>query len=709
MTDPKNVKVLTKNLFPKELHGCKTWLNWKPLPSGAKSPINTRGNATGYNDETIWVSLENAIKRANAEGGVQVGISLTPDGLKINDSYLWCFDFDGFSADEGDDDGAVEFARRVQTYTEFSPSGTGFKMFFLSDKPPANTPKIHFTPSKFAPLYPNVKKYQDRAIEPFSRGRFLAVTGKNYFSDKLDLKFVSEAELDALLTELDQWAKREDGVGIGAASTQTDGNNVNVNAAHIANGNTEYGKLTEASLKAVLARIDHHDEQVWSDVCNALARAYGESGRGYFIRWSEDGYGQGEYAGFSEIEVINRFDRALREAVGKAGYGCKHLCDLAGMMAVNQKWEIDINHSGASLYDANGTYSDPQYYSDHEQQLALYDVDPECITALNRFSFRTPSELASLPKMSWRVKNILPSTGISAIFGQSGSGKSFLALDLLAHVSLGREFYGKKVKACPVVYLCLEGVGGVSNRIAAWEKHHQQPLPDTFRISTDQFSLFNQDAKPFALAIKNQELEAGVIVIDTLNQSAPTADENTSADMGRIIQNAMTLQRLTGSLVILVHHSGKDTTKGMRGHSSLLAALDVAIEIKRTPAGREWALSKAKDADDTGKYSFRLESVPLGTDEDGEPVSSCVALPDIMRAFQLPPPKGKNQVTAFDAIKAHTAQTGNGQISVAEANNIVKSALGGEAKHLASKTKGTIDSLVAGGWLSLENDTLVLQ
>jgi hypothetical protein len=252
-------------------------------------------------------------------------------------------------------------------------------------------------------------------------------------------------------------------------------------------------------------------------------------------------------------------------------------------------------------------------------------------------------------------------------------------------------------------------VGGIANRIAAWEKHHQQPLPDTFRTVTDQFSLFNQDANPFALAIKNQGLEAGVIVIDTLNQSAPTADENTSADMGRIIQNAMTLQRLTGSLVILVHHSGKDTTKGPRGHSSLLAALDVAIEVKRTPAGREWALSKAKDADDTGKYSFRLESLPLGTDEDGEPVSSCVALPDIMRAFQLLPPKGKNQVTAFDAIKAHTAQTGNSQISVTEANNIVKAALGGGAKHQASKSKDTIDSLVAGGWLSLENDTLELQ
>lgn len=701
-----------KDAIPEVLHGCNTWLNWMSFDkrhgeavSPYKSPIAPNGkHPAGYNDAANWISLDEAIKRASNKEGVQVGISLTDQGLKIGDSYLWCLDFDGFCAIEGDDDGALEFARKVLTYTEFSPSGTGFKMFFLSDKPPANTPKIHFTPSKFAPLYPNVKKYQDRAIEVFSKGRFLAVTGKNYFGKKLDLKFIPNAELHNLLRHLDQWAKSEgsEGMRVDASTARKSVDSTDTTDA--------YGKLTDPCLTAVLASIDHNDEQVWWEVCLCLARAYGESGRSYFLTWSKDGYGQGEYSGFDETECNLRFDRALREVAGKAGYGCKHLCDLAGVAAVNQDWEVSTEQDREPLFAANETYSDPQYYSDHENQLALYDADPEAITALSRFTFRTPSELASLPKMPWRVKNILPATGIAAIFGQSGSGKSFLALDLLAHLSLGRDFYGKKTKACPVVYVCLEGAGGIANRMKAWEKHHNQPLPDdTFRTVTDQLSLFNQDAKPFALAIKNQGLDAGVIVIDTLNQSAPTADENTSSDMGRIIQNSMTLQRLTGSLVILVHHTGKDTSKGPRGHSSLLAALDVAIEVKRTPAGREWVLSKAKDADDTGKYSFKLESIPLGTDEDGEPVSSCVALPDIMRVFQRLPPTGKNQVAALDALKAHSSQTGSSKICVTEANNIVKAALGGDSKHRASSAKSAIGTLVSGGWLVQENETLVLQ
>ena len=701
---------LMKEAIPEALRRCSTWLNWMTFDTRSgkavspyKSPITPRAkHPTSYNDPSNWLTLDDAIARANAEDGVYVGISLTDQGLKIDGGYLWCLDLDGFSADEGDDDGVLEFVERVGTYAEFSPSETGLKIYFTSDKWPTNTPKISFTPSKFATQYPAVKKYQERAIEVFSRARFLAVTGQRYLDKSPVLKHIREAELDSLLNELDQWAKKEGGQGMRIAAS------TNRRSAGTTDTSNAYGKLKEPSLEAVLARIAHHDEQVWSDVCHALARAYGESGRIYFLTWSEDGYRQGEYVGFNEGECNARYDRALRDVSGKTGYGCKHLCELAGLEAVNQEWEAQGAYDDTPLFDLRNTFTIPDYYSDHENQLALYDVDPEAITALSRFTFRTPSELASLPKMKWRVKNLLPATGIAAIFGVSGAGKSFYALDLLARVSLGLDFYAEKTKACSVVYVCLEGVGGISNRIAAWEKHHKQLLPNIFRVVTEQFSLFNQDAKSFALVIKNQGLDAGVIVIDTLNQSAPTADENTSADMGRIIQNAMTLQRLTSSLVILVHHSGKDTAKGLRGHSSLLAALDVAIEVKRTAAGLEWALSKAKDAANNLSRWFTLHQVKVGVDEDGEDISSCVAIPDQNRIFKRPPPKGKNQVLALYTIRTHLDQTGAACISGLDAKSIVVEALG-DIKQVATRAKEAIVGLIGGGYIEQDGDTLILK
>ncbi len=141
--------------------------------------------------------------------------------------------------------------------------------------------------------------------------------------------------------------------------------------------------------------------------------------------------------------------------------------------------------------------------------------------------------------------------------------------------------------------------------------------------------------------------------IDTQNAAAPGTDENSSADMGRIIEAAKALQRLIGGLVVLVHHTGKDATKGLRGHSSLLAALDAAIEVTRDEDRREWRLAKSKDGKDGEAHPFRLEVVQLGQDDEGEPVTSCVvrvdtAGDDIRRAKV---PQGGNQRLVYEGIR----------------------------------------------------------
>ena len=191
-------------------------------------------------------------------------------------------------------------------------------------------------------------------------------------------------------------------------------------------------------------------------------------------------------------------------------------------------------------------------------------VQVEQYAPLSRFTFKTASDVRKTPPMKWRVKGVFPEIGIGALFGPSGSGKTFLAFDMAASIALGRPFYGHKVVQCPVVYVALEGGAGVSQRVQAWEKYHGKQLPDAFRIVTDSLSLLNSDAVSFAEGLNAAGLSGGVVFIDTLNQSAPGADENSPSDMGKIIANAMVIQRLTNSLVLLVHHTGKDTSKGMR-------------------------------------------------------------------------------------------------------------------------------------------------
>ena len=120
----------------------------------------------------------------------------------------------------------------------------------------------------------------------------------------------------------------------------------------------------------------------------------------------------------------------------------------------------------------------------------------------------------------------------------------------------------------------------------------------------------------------------GLVILDTQNRAAPGADENSSVDMGNIIAAAKRLQNLTGGLVLLVHRTGKDTTKGLRGHSSLYAALDGAIEVNKTDSRREWSVAKSKD-DETGTvHVFKLEIVTVAHDDESEEITSCVAVPD---------------------------------------------------------------------------------
>ncbi|MGV1015974.1 MAG: AAA family ATPase [Fluviibacter phosphoraccumulans] len=322
----------------------------------------------------------------------------------------------------------------------------------------------------------------------------------------------------------------------------------------------------------------------------------------------------------------------------------------------------------------------------------------------NRFRFKTALDVRNTDPMKWRVKKLLPETGIGAIFGPSGSGKTFLAFDMAASIALGRPFYGRKVVQCPVVYVALEGGAGVSQRVQAWEQHHGQQLPETFRMVTDPFSLLNSDAGMFAEDLNAVGLSGGVVIIDTLNQSAPGADENSPADMGKIISNAMVIQRLTNSLVLLVHHTGKDTSKGLRGHSSLVAAMDVTIKVERKVVGRVWSIDKLKDGDDDVSYPFKLELVTLGVDEDGDPITSCVAIGDMFRISKPKPPTGKNQIAVLEAIMTNAGSTLSMPYEVGL--TVSSEALDVPIKYRKERATDAIQRLVDGGHLILDGGTL---
>lgn len=267
-----------------------------------------------------------------------------------------------------------------------------------------------------------------------------------------------------------------------------------------------------------------------------------------------------------------------------------------------------------------------------------------------RYKLLGADELRDLPPLAWRVRGVLPAVGLAALYGPSASGKSFLAFDMAAAIAEGQRWFDCRVEAAPVVYAALEGEAGFKLRAQAWEVSRGRALPDGLRMMLQPFKLTDgQDVLDLAAVVP----AGAVVVVDTLNRAAPTADENSSRDMGEILEAAKTLQTLTRGLVLLVHHTGKNAAAGLRGHSSLFAAMDAAIEVSRDGDRREWKVAKSKDGIDGEARPFKLKVETLGVEETGEAITSCVVLRDTaaqdVRAVKLP--QGGNQRVVLDALR----------------------------------------------------------
>lgn len=274
-----------------------------------------------------------------------------------------------------------------------------------------------------------------------------------------------------------------------------------------------------------------------------------------------------------------------------------------------------------------------------------------------KFNIRSQGEFARQVKpISWLVKNFLPKATLGVLFGESGSGKSFLTYDLCAAIARGLdEWNGKKVKKGRVMYVVAEGEAGFVNRIHAY-CHQQGISPDDFEIDYISDLIPNlMEAALITDLIKEIKARGqyDLIVMDTFAQVMAGANENSGEDVGKALAECRRIHRHTGAMVLLVHHSGKDASKGSRGWSGLKGACDVELEVSRSDDDRAVSASKLKDGRDGIQIGFKLHTVVLGEDEDGDDITSCIVeYGDVSARMKAGKgPKGAVQKLAFN--KAH--------------------------------------------------------
>lgn len=246
-----------------------------------------------------------------------------------------------------------------------------------------------------------------------------------------------------------------------------------------------------------------------------------------------------------------------------------------------------------------------------------------------------PAAFAARPRPPWHVRDYLPATDIAMLYGESGAGKSFVALDMGCAIALGREWWGSKTRRGRVGYVIAEGVGGFSSRLRAWSKHRGVDLAELagwFKVVSAAPNLLEKAdtvklIDTLRAAFGGGKPRVDVVFIDTVARVTAGANENSGEDMGRFLRFCEWICRGLGCTVVLIHHAGKDIARGARGWSGIKAAMDAELEVAWDGARRSLRTSKMKDGRDDTQQFFELHEVVLGVDEDLEEITSCVPEP----------------------------------------------------------------------------------
>ena len=241
-----------------------------------------------------------------------------------------------------------------------------------------------------------------------------------------------------------------------------------------------------------------------------------------------------------------------------------------------------------------------------------------------RFQIFSPSELAARAQPQWLIKGIMPEKSLMMVYGKSGSSKTFAVLDAAAHMGLGKDWNGRKTIRGRTIYIAAEGGGGITKRL--------QALAVALNVELDQLDIgciveppnFLEEGDIDEVILRLKEYgPVSLLITDTLAQVTPGGDENASIGMGVAIANAQRIIREVETAVLLVHHAGKDESKGARGWSGLRAAMDAEFEVKSRGDVKEIRVTKMKDGEEGQIFAFQLEQHDVGVDADGEPITSC--------------------------------------------------------------------------------------
>ena len=272
--------------------------------------------------------------------------------------------------------------------------------------------------------------------------------------------------------------------------------------------------------------------------------------------------------------------------------------------------------------------------------------------------FISVGDLLTQPdKDNWLIKNYLELDSTTLLYGASGSGKSFVAVDMACSIATGTSWQGQDTEEGAVFYIAGEGHSGFKKRFRAWQQENNVTLQGKPLFLSQTTIGLPDDTNLYKLIDEIDLLvaETGhkpkLIILDTLARCL-IGDENFAKDIGGFIQALDTLRLKYWCCVLTVHHTGHNETNRARGSSALKAAMDTELSLKDTKGTIELSITKQKNHEAPASLHFKLEQIDLGNN-----INSAV-----MTSTDKPITKdsgkiGKNELILLNALQELQATT----------------------------------------------------